>query len=801
MKQLNYTQNRPAPRRFDNPFARFILRWMQPLKSKAIRGVAAGAALMLFAVACESTQSETVPTRTMLPSTPAPTAFATEARPVMVAQAPAPTPAPVSSKVVNAPELAGNAQPADAPVTTTNTTPVISEEIPPSVPANLKISEAAEKVIKLAQSGVDESVLMAYVDKSAVRFDLDADEILYLSDLGVPSNVISAMLRHDGDDPSKALTAAANTEATQPALPANPNPPAVMTQTQPYGSPAGQGQPIEVTTNYVPNGVISQPPPQVVVQQPQTVVAQEPPQVVYAEPETVTYFYNSLTPYGSWFYVSEFGWCWQPTVAVVDHGWRPYGPRGHWMWTTDGWYWASDYSWGWAPFHYGRWHMAGARGWIWVPDRVWGPAWVAWRSSDDYCGWAPLPPAAYFRPGVGFFFHGRGVDVNFGFGLGFDAFCFTSRSHFADRHVYTHFVPRYEANRVWARSHPDNHFEIRHDRDHFVNRGFAGSVPANARPAVVRDLPGHDRAGAREHVERRGGETVVYRPPPPAPHSSSSGIAAGAAQPIRQTANGRPNWSPRDASRGPENHAQSTLPSRPEGSAPPRSNAGGGSPGANPQSPPTRQREFSRENNGQGQGRERAVGAPSTPAPAPVVTQSSTAPQRRPGESFPQRTGSTPPSNAGGPPTAAGEPRIVDRPSRAISAPTPAPAPTPTTPQRNVAESFPSRQVITSPSAATGSANAAGEPRVVERRIATPSPAPNYTPAPERGRQPADFSRAPAPSVQSAPHAAPSQPSYSVPQARPVPQNRAASQAPSGGRMGQNQQNQPNSQGRGGRRD
>ena len=31
-------------------------------------------------------------------------------------------------------------------------------------------------------------------------------------------------------------------------------------------------------------------------------------------------------------------------------------------------------------------------GWVWIPDTVWSPAWVAWRDSDDYVGWAPLPP-------------------------------------------------------------------------------------------------------------------------------------------------------------------------------------------------------------------------------------------------------------------------------------------------------------------------------------------------------------------------------------------------------------------------
>jgi hypothetical protein len=53
-------------------------------------------------------------------------------------------------------------------------------------------------------------------------------------------------------------------------------------------------------------------------------------------------------------------------------------------------------------YHYGRWIRADEVGWCWVPDYEWGPAWVSWRSDDDYIGWAPLPPEASYRTSVGF---------------------------------------------------------------------------------------------------------------------------------------------------------------------------------------------------------------------------------------------------------------------------------------------------------------------------------------------------------------------------------------------------------------
>ena len=53
-------------------------------------------------------------------------------------------------------------------------------------------------------------------------------------------------------------------------------------------------------------------------------------------------------------------------------------------------------------FHYGRWNYETSVGWYWVPDYDWGPAWVAWRGSGDYYGWAPLSPGLNISVGVSF---------------------------------------------------------------------------------------------------------------------------------------------------------------------------------------------------------------------------------------------------------------------------------------------------------------------------------------------------------------------------------------------------------------
>lgn len=106
---------------------------------------------------------------------------------------------------------------------------------------------------------------------------------------------------------------------------------------------------------------------------------------------SVDFFYDSLGSDGNWVEVGNYGYCWQPAVAVSNTSWRPYAD-GYWAYTDVGWTWVSYEDFGWATYHYGRWMRLRGRGWVWVPGREWGPAWVSWRMGGDYVGWAPLPP-------------------------------------------------------------------------------------------------------------------------------------------------------------------------------------------------------------------------------------------------------------------------------------------------------------------------------------------------------------------------------------------------------------------------
>lgn len=114
---------------------------------------------------------------------------------------------------------------------------------------------------------------------------------------------------------------------------------------------------------------------------------------------SVDFFYEPLEPYGSWYEMDDYGYVWQPHDIAAE--WSPYSD-GRWVYTDAGWTWYSNEPYGWAVYHYGRWANVHEVGWVWVPDTEWGPAWVSWRRSPEYVGWAPLPPEARFHVSIGF---------------------------------------------------------------------------------------------------------------------------------------------------------------------------------------------------------------------------------------------------------------------------------------------------------------------------------------------------------------------------------------------------------------
>lgn len=108
-----------------------------------------------------------------------------------------------------------------------------------------------------------------------------------------------------------------------------------------------------------------------------------------AGPRTLAEFRAVLAQYGTFGTHEKYGEIWVPTVTPP--GWHPY-PACQWVYTKNGWYFNDDTPWGSIIHHYGRWSHDEKIGWFWVPDEQWSPGWVVWRKSDQWVGWAPMPP-------------------------------------------------------------------------------------------------------------------------------------------------------------------------------------------------------------------------------------------------------------------------------------------------------------------------------------------------------------------------------------------------------------------------
>ena len=260
---------------------------------------------------------------------------------------------------------------------------------PATLPSDIDPVSPLGQVIRLLQSGVDESIILTYITNAVAPFNLTTDDVIYLNDLGAPVEIVQAMIQHDQQMNVPVSTA--------------PPPP-----------PPDQSQPPEQATE--------------------------------------DYFYGALAPYGYWVNLPDYGLCWQPCAGSYNSAWTPYCTQGQWVYTDCGWYWMSNYSWGWCTFHYGRWFHDAHRGWCWWPNTTWAPSWVFWRDSGEYCGWAPLPPHTYYQQGNGLVYNGIVVPVGYDFGIGANRFTFVPTANFCDPHPDRHRLALAQASQIFGRT-------------------------------------------------------------------------------------------------------------------------------------------------------------------------------------------------------------------------------------------------------------------------------------------------------------------------------------------------------------
>jgi len=323
--------------------------------------------------------------------------------------------------------------------------------------AQTALPPGIQDVVKLSQAGISDEIILSQIKNNQATYNLTADQIILLKSQGVSQPVIKALISGGDSAPSAPIPAPApaSPPPSVPAPAAVPEPPVVV------GTPSDA-----------------------------------------APVATLDSFQAQLAGSGAWIPVPGLGLCWQPAVAVVDPGWRPYFDHGHWIYTDAGWSWQSDYPWGNIVFHYGRWTLFNG-GWVWVPGYDWAPAWVCWREADGYCGWAPLPPGAVFRPGLGLYYNG-GAAVDVDFGLGMDAFMFVPYDHFWDVDYRPFYLHRDRFEIVFRGSHVLNGY--RFDHGHFFIEGLGHDHLALLTHHDVRvEHELHDFRGGRDNHDNHGG--------------------------------------------------------------------------------------------------------------------------------------------------------------------------------------------------------------------------------------------------------------------------------------------------------
>jgi hypothetical protein len=190
-------------------------------------------------------------------------------------------------------------------------------------------------------------------------------------------------------------------------------------------------------------------------------------------------FYTKLEPHGAWLETADYGYVWQPREAESSRSWRPY-TNGRWAYTDAGWTWISEEPFGWATYHYGRWTRLRGIGWVWVPGQQWAPAWVSWRKSNDYVGWAPLPPEARFDQRTGI----HNWSDNY-YDIGPDQYCFVATREFGAQRAESTILP------------PERNVAIVNQTTNVTNITYKNTT-------IVNEGPNYDevRAQSREPMQR-----------------------------------------------------------------------------------------------------------------------------------------------------------------------------------------------------------------------------------------------------------------------------------------------------------
>ena len=350
------------------------------MKSQLMRVVKAGAGAIVLSLCsgCLESQAESeVPVVTAIAPVAASTNAGLEAPKISDAPA-SPGPATLDPNAAPQPPATVGAATAGS----TNEVKMVQQVRPPE---NLRTSPVVQEVIKLAEAGVGDEVIMAYVTNSVRAYQLSSDEILYLTDLGVSTDVITAMLQKPG-----------TSETTAPA----PEPPAMAMN--PAINPAPVAAPANTPSSF--DGGAARPGGH--------------GRGANAAATAACGHYNVLQLAGPLWQLGGSAGIWFGVAANSSGGESELAAlRRPGSLDVDGLRLVLVFGLFLGLGAVSLWPLVHLcpLGWVWMPDTTWGPSWVSWRYTSSHCGWAPLPPRAHYRSGFGFSYYSSSVGVSLRF--------------------------------------------------------------------------------------------------------------------------------------------------------------------------------------------------------------------------------------------------------------------------------------------------------------------------------------------------------------------------------------------------
>ena len=181
------------------------------------------------------------------------------------------------------------------------------------------VSPAVAQIVKMHDAGVPEDVLLSHVQSASVSA-VNADEIIYLHEMGVSKTVITALIQKNHVPNDLATTQPADTKSSS----------RILAKPQWDQPPSGGTPPVAQESTTTP-AVVTQSAP--VYVQPAPVYVQPP--VTYYAPSYYPYYYRPhYYPYYSGYYGPSFSIAFGFGHGHHGHGYYghhgSYGHGGHW---------------------------------------------------------------------------------------------------------------------------------------------------------------------------------------------------------------------------------------------------------------------------------------------------------------------------------------------------------------------------------------------------------------------------------------------------------------------------------------